>query len=128
MTTTRGSALAHIVNELLGAAGNADHPAALFATKCGFTGPSELMMVEPEELDSIELKDSNGVVVDIPLGLKKRIIAMEYVFKNRAPADRVLDLWVTLDPSTYEAEMIADPWSPPAPAAVTPAPAPHFST
>ena len=81
MTTTRGSALTHIVNELFGAKGDPNHPASLFTTKCGFTGPSEIMMmmIESDDIDNLELKDSNGVNVDIPLGLKKRILAMEYV-------------------------------------------------
>ena len=40
--------------------------------------------------------------VYVPMGLKKKILMLEYVFKNRAKADQVLGFWETLTEDTYD--------------------------
>ena len=96
MSTTRGQVLAHIVNELLGAEGDVNHPAWLLVNAAGVMSPSELMLIDSDEMDVLHLKDSHGVVVGLTLGLKKRILVLEFVYWNRNKADQVLTFWQTL--------------------------------
>lgn len=109
MTTRQAAltALTHIVDTILGAQGNADHPAALLVVKAAATTPNDLMELDTDDIDQLAstLQDAAGNPVPLPIVVKKKILSLKRVYLSQPAAARNNTLWPTFDAMTYSTAM-----------------------
>ena len=113
MMSTRAAqknALIHILNNILDAQGEKEHPAIMLAMEVDASVPADFMSLTAEDFEDIVLKTEDGVLVKIPLSLKKKILSLQYVYNNRPEKERGADFWMKLDDVSYAEEMVKPVW------------------
>ncbi len=111
MTTTRSGmsqrALEHIVDDLLGAGGDPDHPARLIAVEAGCTEPADICQIAPADIDAMNLTDSNGDPVFPPLALKKKFPALLRMVSIQTPTNRGNTFWMSVTEATFKTFLVS---------------------